>query len=368
MVGTYLIYTSLLLVGIGGAKIIISANKRNSRRRTILMFLFLFILSIPIGGRYEVGSDWENYRELFLDVNKHGLSSFQEIFNSNYESFYLGWNYIVSCISHSSSFFFTCTAFLIFLLIYKANKGYEYLFPLVLFFFFCSILGASMNIIRQVLATAIFYYAFAYSDNKWKMLVVIVFSILTHYSSVLFLIALILNHKYFKVLDNPKFVVLLYLICFLLGSSLYSLFIKYLPTEIMSEKYLSSMNSKDSFSLSSGLGIIATNGINVILMLTSAKVKSFFSNGRVDLMYRCYFVGCFLSAFMGYSIFLSRVPFGLTNIKIFLLAYTIYYLSKRQTILKLLLKTSIIFLYVLFFIMGIFRSDNGCSPYIFNWL
>lgn len=356
-----------MCVGVFGSKIIIYSNRNNKRHRELLMVCLLIILSIPIGGRYEVGTDWEHYQYLFLNINNQGLS-LQEILESNYEPLYLIWNYIIHIISNSSSFFFTCTAFLIFWLLYKANKDYEYLFPLVLYFFFCSMFGASMNIIRQILASVVFYMALSHSDNKWKMRGFILLSLLIHYSSAIFIIAIFLDSNLFKLLDNTKVVILLYLVCFILGSTLYSLFITYLPLDLMSEKYLNSVNSDETFNLTSGLGIIAVNGVNVLLMITSNNVRKLFSSKRVDLLYRCFFIGCFLSAFMGYSIFLSRVPLGLTNIRIFLLAYTIYYLSQRRTFFRLTLKNSLLVLYILFFIMGILHSDNGCSPYYFDWI
>lgn len=356
-----------MIIGIIGSKLIICSNKNNIRLQNILMCFFLFILSIPIGGRYEVGTDWEHYQYLFLNIYDQGFS-IPEILGSNYEPLYLAWNYVIFHISNSSSFFFTCTAFIIFLFLYKANREYRYLFPLVLFFFFCSVFGASMNIIRQILASVVFYIALSYSDNKLRMCGLILLSILIHYSSAIFIVAVFLGSNVFKILDNNKVVIIVYLVCFIIGSTLYSLFLNYLPLDIMSEKYVNSVNSEETFALTSGLGVIAVNGVNILLMITSKKVRSFFSNKKVDLLYRCFFVGCFLSTFMGYSIFLSRVPLGLTNIRIFLLAFTVYYLSQRRTSFCLIVKICIILLYILFFIMGILHSDNGCSPYIFKWL
>lgn len=200
------------------------------------------------------------------------------------------------------------------------------------------------------------------------MVVLLLLSIFMHYSSVIFLLSLFIDKKLFNILDNPKIVLLLYCLCFIFVAPFYTLFIGYLPIDMMSDKYVNSVNSDATFELSSGLGTIAIHIVNILLIVTSTKVRTFFSNKRIDLLYRCFYIGCFLSTFMGYSIFLSRLPLGLTSIKLFLLSYTIFYLSHKITLPKLAAKYFLLVLFFLFFIIGILNSDNGCSPYTFKWL
>ena len=182
------------------------------------------------------------------------------------------------------------------------------------------------------------------------------------------MISYFLNLKIFKIIDNTKYMIIIYVLCLLSAPLLNSLFLSNLPLAMMSDKYATNAESTLEFELSSGYGNIAISAINILIFASSNRVKKIFRDTRIIFMYRAFFIGCCLSTFMWFSIFLSRIPLGLTSLKIYLLAFYLFYLLKYKSLFNNIIRYALIILFILFFIMGIYNSDNMCSPYSFRWL
>lgn len=350
------------------SKIIVSKHNVSLSTTYLRLCVPFSILSIIIGGRYNVGADWGNYRDYFNDICKYGFD-FSLLTESTIEPLYWLLSWCVSLFTSSSSVFFTVVAFLIFSLLYKSTTDRLYILPLVLFFFFTNLFGFSLNVVRQSISIAFFFLALSYYDiNKMKMLLYIIVSILFHYSSMLTLLAFILLDKRLKFLDNRMFCIGAYLVTLFFASFLNSYIISLLPLDLFSQKYVENVLDDSTFELSSGLGYFSYKMIDLLLIYTSCNVRDYYSDKKIDLMYRCFFVGVGLSNVMGFSITLARVPYTFVYLKIFLLSYLFIYLQSKKANWSILLRSLIVCFFLVGLILAVYSSSNLCSPYNFKWL
>lgn len=329
----------------------------------------LIILSIIIGGRYEVGSDFPNYIDYYKSfITKY--SKFGDVFvlGNSLEPGYLFINWLASELNLSVSVFFTLIAFFSFILMFKAQGDRPYLWSLILFFFFGQMFGTSMNIIRQACAIFIFFYAVQFvGKSKLKLFMLITCCTMFHYSSIVFYLALFVDFKWLNFLDNKKLIALLFVSTWFLASYILPLFIQMMPLDIFSTKYLLSLDNADvEMEVNSGLGILLTKIIDILLIWKSDKVLEYYKDERLKFLYRLFFVGIIFYNIMGISIYLSRIFLGMVLLRIFVMAFTTYYCLKFKDI-RLLLGIFLIIICLLQFIMNIKNGYSGISPYQFMW-
>lgn len=369
MLGTYLLYLAMSSCGPLLVKSIVNKSKEVSTKQWINVSLVLIILSIIIGGRYEVGTDFPNYVDYYKSfIGKY--SKFEDILvlGNSLEPGYLFINWAASELRLSVSMFFTLIAFFSFVLMFKAQKDRPYLWPLILFFFFGQMFATSMNIVRQSCAIFLFFYAVPFiGKNKLKLFLLITSCCLFHYSAVVFYLALFIESKRLNFLDSKKLIVLLFLVSWGVASYILPIFMKLMPLDMFSAKYLSSLDNSDiEMSVSSGLGILVTKVVDILLIYQSDRVIEHYKDEKIKFLYRLYFVGIILSNIMGISMYLSRIFLGMVLLRIFVMALTTYYCLKFKNI-RLLLGIFLIMLSIVQLIMTIKNGNGGISPYQFMW-
>lgn len=338
-------------------------------KQWINISLILIVLSVIIGGRYEVGTDFPNYIDYYKSFLV-GKSKFEDIFalGNSLEPGYLFINWFSSEINLSVSMFFSLIAFFSFVLMLKAQGDHPYLWPLILLFFFGQMFGISVNIIRQSCAIFLFFYAIQFvGKNKLKLFLLITSCTLFHYSSVVFYLAMFIDSKWLKFLDNKRLIVLLFIVSWFLALYILPLFMRLMPLDIFSAKYLLSLDNADvEMAVNSGLGILLTKIIDILLIWKSDKVLEYYKDERLKFLYRLFFVGIIFYNIMGISMYLSRIFLGMVLLRIFVMAFTTYYCLKFKDI-RLLLGIFFIIICLLQFIMNIKNGYSGISPYQFMW-
>lgn len=155
--------------------------KNDEFLKKIASYTLIFILTVISGFRYNVGRDFLNYEQMYLDPNNVRNSFTEPIWNIFAQSLrYLG------C---SSSIWFICTSFIInscFIIgIRKLSKNF-YL-SVAFYIAIPHLFLESFNIVRQFVAMAII---FRFSDlffNKkyWRFIVVVLFASCFHKSALL---------------------------------------------------------------------------------------------------------------------------------------------------------------------------------------
>ena len=128
--------------------------------RNVIFFILIIVYSIIIGTRYEVGTDWNNYKDYFFNCDFYFTREPREpvfYFLNKIVSYVFGTNYIL---------FFSLIAFLQISLVLKALRRFDNLFPLaILLFFLIGPFLAFQNVMRQSLAFCLFFYAIKYIEQ-----------------------------------------------------------------------------------------------------------------------------------------------------------------------------------------------------------
>ena len=258
------------------------------------------------------------------------------------------------------------------LLFNSTNKDYSR-FHYVLFFFFTTFLSSALNIQRQALATCFFFLSVKYIDrNIYKYYLCVICASFIHYSSAILLPFWFISNKYLKPLDNQKLAVIAYLCTFIFATIFGEYINSILPMLLSSDKYLNNLDNIDEqMNISTGLGIIVKHILNIIIILFSTQMIRFYDNSCwLKNMYRCFLVGALFANVFGSSVFLSRVPFALCSLKIFLFAYMTYFLfhSRLNRLSHTLIGAFIIVMCLTMLFFAIAHGDGGISPYEFKWI
>jgi len=350
-------------------KSVVNKSIKVSTKQWISISFILIILSIIVGGRHEVGTDFPNYVDYYKSFITKYLK-FDDVFviGNSLEPGYLFINWLASELGFSVSLFFTLIAFFSFILMFKAQEERPYLWPLILFFFFGQMFGMSMNIIRQSCAIFIFFYAVQFVGlSKLKLFMLITCCTLFHYSSIVFYMAMFIDIKWLKFLDNKKLIALLFVSTLFLASYILPLFIKMMPLDIFSEKHLLSLDNADvEMKVNSGAGILTRIVTDILLIWQSDKVLGYYKDERLKFLYRLFFLGVIISNIMGISIFLSRLFLGMELLRIYVMSFTTYYCLKFKDF-RLLFGIFLIMLCFLQLIFGVKNGYSGISPYQFMW-
>lgn len=368
MIGTTLLY---LLEALIPAFIFSAYYKGRGKaifHKNLLFLLVLTILSTIIGGRYNVGKDWPEYLEFYKNI--HYYFDYQHIFEESLEPGFLMLGFVCNGLGLSSSGYFFVIAFMIYLLIYGGMKDRPFLYCWIAMFFMTQFHSISLNIIRQAIAVAIFLYSTRYiNNNNKKLLLCICAAFSFHYSSIILLIALIINKEWFNFLDRKYLVCSIFVASIILAPILMNIVMDYLPLLTMSDKYMRNAATADEelMTVSSGLGLIVIKVCDIALILTSDKVVRYYDDVRIKCIYRLFFVGIILSSIFGLSVMLSRLPLGLVMLRIYILALSCHYYFKVDRRLSIL-GLALLAINLMMTITGVMHGDGGCSPYQFKWL
>lgn len=148
----------------------------------------------------EIGNDTLNYVGLFNGIAR--TTELSVYVNGRYEIGYILYNYILSFISTNELFFlFFTSTILIYSYSFIIDKYSKNIMISIILFLLCGFWAESMNIIRMQIAIVIllFSYESIKANNLKKFICYILFAVLFHKTSIIFLLAYPLYHSKLKI-------------------------------------------------------------------------------------------------------------------------------------------------------------------------
>lgn len=329
----------------------------------------IIIVSLIMGFRYDVGTDWENYQAMYCEILKNGIT-WSSIVGSTLEPLYLILNAVIAYMGLPYQIFFAIIMFLHLILLYKSFDHYPYLLPLGLFFYITTFFCTSLNIQRQSLSICIFIYSIRFILDKefYKYCMCIIIAGLIHYSSFILLPVYFLSMNFTRVLDKRLIQLSLYACSFFIFNFALNIINNFVLGFITNAKYLSNLNALGNVNMgtSSGLGVIATIVVDIFLIIYSKRLSIVYSKYKFNVIFRIYYVGIVMSNIFGLDMFLSRLFLAMENMRFIVLAFFVYYLiNVKRTEFSYAVGCSLIVLYLLMYLGGIYNGNSGCSPFAF---
>lgn len=183
-----------------------SLYKSEEKRNRILgIFFSILIPSVFAGIRFRVGTDYSNYYNIFLALQKIDfVDVFDELNISSDLGFYLMakiFLYFLEIETIYGLYAFVIVSIFVYTILsqYKQyNLTLSYLFFLFIFF------STSLNILRQCVAVVIIFYSLKYifCNNLYKFLLFIALSAMIHSSAIIVLpLYFMWNHKQNRCVD-----------------------------------------------------------------------------------------------------------------------------------------------------------------------
>lgn len=329
------------------------------------IFFSVLIIAVILGGRYDVGTDWPNYKGYYDDIRSNGLTSW------GLEPLYLLLNAAVAFFDVSSSYFFLVISMIQFLLVFCYFRHDPKICAYGMLFFVLCLLPSTLNIVRQSLAICIFIYSMKYIDKSFfKYFICIVCAGLFHYSSFILVLVYLLCAKFFKFLERPAAVLVLYLATVLFSHIFIDIILSFVPVDMLGYKYLNNFNNVETqMAVTSGIGIMINNVLHLAIICSVPLLKSYEDKAKhLMVIYRIFAVGILFNNIFGISEFLSRIVLPLVSLKVILLPYIVYRLIHTTSLLKYVSALALIVIYLGLFFIGVKNGAGGISPYVFDWL
>ena len=336
--------------------------------KNLPIILVIVLISLVIGCRYQVGTDWDSYREFYEYVKKYGLSGMGGY--ADFEPIYYILNWLISLLGLPYQALFAIVMMIHLFLLYNLLSKYPSVLPFGLFFYVTFVFTTTLNIQRQTLAFCIFLFSLRYfvRGSFIKYFLCILIAIGFHYSSAILLFAYLLRFNLFKILNNRFWVFCMYFASFLLFNYLLDL-LYYLFDSILSfDKYTRNLQMVGDWNMEvgSGLGILATYIIDCLIIIYSTKLSSLYKEYHFNLLFRLFIVGVLFSNIVGIDVFLSRVPFALESLRFLMLSFLVYYLLHTRITFHYVLGIMLMILPIGMFVVSILNGNSGCSPFQFS--
>lgn len=370
MLLAYFVYFFILIIAVGfGWLTAYGMQKYRFRIGRADILIPILAISLLMGFRYKVGTDWEQYLDHYVNILHFGMS-WQDIADSTMEPLYWILNICSAFFSLPYQVFFAMIMFFHLILLYKSFDQYVFLLPYGLFFYITTFFFFSLNGQRQSLAICIFFFSLRYIFRKdiLRYTCCILVASLIHYSSVILFPIYFLYLEIMNFLDKRWILLLLYGVSFFLFEYFLNFITNILPLFVTNAKYLNSLSILGNWNMevSSGLGIWAIRLIDVFLIVYSKKLRCVFQNYHFSILFRIFIVGALAANIFGNDMFLSRLPLAMESLRFLMLAFGVYYLwNTNKSTFNLCLGLALIFLYLGIFIFSIYNSNGGCSPFQF---
>jgi hypothetical protein len=337
----------------------ILSNKLHANHLTILL-----IIVVIVGFRYNVGTDWLNYKSYY--ETQSGLDLY------NYKQEY-GFAFLMQLFQYyniSYSGFLIITALVPWVLILKAH--YTKYLPLILFYLFTDgHLFISMNALRQFISVGIFVYSIKFIINRKQLYYILTIIVASQFhTSALILISI--YYLPYDRLENNKIWIILYLISFIyfLSPSIFDLLqsmVYYLITKIAILSHYRSYIELGRYNIQgiggTGLGVIYRVIVTCIIMYYHKDIVNKYPNSKYYLIIM-YIGAIIVNLFFSIQL-IQRVNYYLLIIRPIALAYLYFTLHNSKNVFKKLIQTGLIFCYILLFAVEIYNSVAMCSPYNF---
>lgn len=370
---TYFIYLLLLtiLVLVTSYRLQYISNDLSfdeSPKLRLQHFFAIFLISVVVGFRYEVGVDWEGYKTMYESIKD---SNYFEFSDQSMELGYFYINKIIAKLGLSYGWMFFTVALITWYFLF--NSVPKLLLPLFIFFIFIDeYFFWGMNGVRQFAAISIWLIAIREIINKnlKKYILLILIASLFHLS------VLILIPFYFipySKIKNKYFWIALLFISLVIGSS--DIFVNYVQsfTMYIGQKnkflglylhYIESNKLLIDVETKAGLGFTFRILMNILIIALSTSVLNKYP--KATIYFILFFIGAVLFN-LSYNIqLLGRINNYFLVIRSIVLAITVYFFWQKSN--NRILIIGFCLLYFTLFLTAIYNSSNLCSPYRFLFM
>lgn len=295
----------------------------------------VILLSVLFGFRYEIGTDYLNYKEIYETSFSGSLK--QSLTESNVEYIYAIISHILYHAGLPYYIMFFVMALIPMCFFYAAFKDKPFLIGYAAYFLAATgVLFWFFNIQRQGIAFFILLFSIKYIKNKNfnKFLLCVIIATGFHVSSLLFIFCYLFSFFKYSLIFKPVTLAVIYVFFGVFASSLKNILIK-LVSIFLTGKYLYYVDSIESWEMGigSGLGILSMHIVDLILIFSSGFLCKYFKEYRYDIYFRTFYVGSLFANIAGTNMVLSRFPFCFTSIRFVLLSFLTYYMiTKWKTI------------------------------------
>lgn len=312
--------------------------------RYIGVFILVCLLSCL---RYEVGTDYLMYENLFYEINndiptlmEFGYYSLNKLFG-NFPNGYL-YVFAFSAIV-SFSFFF--------LVLYRESI----VFWGVFFFFSFGFLFIANNIVRQALVIPFFYWAIKFIEEKKFLKYILFISIgFLFHRSALFLIP-------FYWADKVKFGKVTWIVILVISISLsFTGAIPFFIEEVVMliPKYGAYARRGFESAISSG----ATNVLYSLMYIVIVLFKDRFLQNKRDLLYlNIFLIGINVSFIFMTVDFLYRISYYF--IPMFIIIIPLLFSKLKFGLNKIIITAFFVLISLVFWYKTLIFNDHGCVPY-----
>lgn len=334
----------------------------------IIYSIPILLLSIILGLRYDVGTDYFSYAEIY---NMQYDNLYENILYDRIEPLYMIVNHIPFAFNMPYYYLNIIVCLIIFSLFYAAfYKEKNMIMWYFLTLFTSGVLFSFLNIQRHAIAFCIFLFSikYIYSRSFIKYLICVILAFGFHYSSFILLPCYLLGVKRRIMVDNRLVQIVMCVCLFLFAGQIVSLLVD-LIINYAPKGY--SGYGEQVFSLQIGAskrGIIASFITSLCVIMSSKYLLKQYDETIFVVYYRLCFIGLIFSSIFSDYILLSRMiyPFVCLNFIIYAYLYKYIFLNFRKCNAPMMIYSIIIFLSsVLSFLLLISNSVHKCSPFKF---
>lgn len=338
----------------------------------------IFIFSLIIGLRYNVGLDYMNYHDVYVEQ-----SSFDMPWDK-YEPGFVLINKLLYSLHFPPWIFFMSIACLQICFFYKIFKNKPYMLPIAIFLLF--IMGnifSMLNIIRHYIAACIILFGIRYvvqKDTVWKFIICVLCAMLFHLSAIVTLPIAILCLFPKPVFIENRIILIIILLLIILFQENFATFIINNALEILFNVDVSNMQdiafntnklsyAVGQFTIDEGSGFGRyINYIIVILFIIISKHLYKLCGTEFLQYFRVYYIGQLFIISVGLDMNLRRLGMYYSFASIIVFTYFLYHIFsswKKISPLYQLLTFILIGYYIVLFMYKIYIGESGCSPWQF---
>lgn len=295
----------------------------------------IILLSVLFGFRYEIGTDYLNYKEIYETSFSGSLK--QSLTESNVEYIYAFISHILYHAGLPYYIMFFVMALIPMCFFYAAFKDKPFLIGYAAYFLAATgVLFWYFNIQRQGIAFFILLFSIKYIINKnfGKFLLCVLVATGFHISSLLFIFCYLFSFFKYSLIIKPAILSIVYVFFGIFASSLKNILIN-LVSIFLTGKYQYYVDSIESWEMGigSGFGILSMHIVDLILIFSSGFLCKYFKEYRYDIYFRIFYLGSLFANIAGTNMVLSRFPFCFTSMRFVLLSFLTYYMiTKWKTV------------------------------------
>lgn len=335
-------------------------RNRNAAKLSKWIFFSAIIIPVLIAGlRYGIGTDFNNYSDIFHNFFNRYYGFADAVSNSRFEPGWVSLNFLVKYIFNDAQYLFIISALLTWVFGFKAiydNKD-RISVGIAVLILFCTLYNMSFNIVRQVLAVSIIMLAIKpmLEQRKWKYLLIVLFASSFHFTALIFLPSYwVVNSKTGNRGLLKKIIIPLFFIGFVM-------FFRQIFSLITNIEFLSTYSNYDlGYRGFAKQDFILKLPAIILILINTKKIK--INNNLMHKLSILFLIGAILTFLRSYAPYINRVALFFDVTQVFVLSAIVKVQTNKY---EKFLYTYIIVIYYLgwFTYYFLLSGRHGTIPY-----